>query len=55
MTCCLLHHIEDIPSSDASDWTQVVTDNAVALERPEWEKLGSDVFVAYETEVPWGR
>lgn len=52
LATCRLVHIEDIPWSGVSDLTLVATDNEVALERAKWERLGSDVVVAYGTEVP---
>jgi hypothetical protein len=55
VTCLRAHHIEDNPSSGASDLTVVGADNEFALVMAGSESLGSDAIVAYETEAPWER
>jgi hypothetical protein len=55
VTCLRAHHIEDNPSSGASDLTVVGVDNESALGMAGSEMLESDAIVAYETEALWER
>ena len=51
VTCLQVLHIEDNPSSGASDSTAVGTDNVFALVMAELAMPVSDVIVAYEREA----
>lgn len=51
VTCLQALHIEDNPSSGASDLTAVGIDNVFALAMAELAMPVSDVIVAYEREA----